>query len=373
MEKIQVAKPYFPEEDVAEILTKVRTVFESGMLMQGPFVQQFEQDFADYVGVRFARAVNSGTSALQGILSYYEVRDREVLVPVNTFLASANAVLFAGGRPVFVDIDPETLLLDVKDMARRVTSRTAGLILVHAAGLITEQLGEIQRFCRERGLFLLEDAAHAAGSSRQGRKAGALGDAAAFSLLATKIITAGGEGGLVTTNDERLAHRITSLRFHGEDFKRGIQDRVGYSWRMTEMQAIVGATQVRRLDEIVSRRMHIAAAYDRAFTSLPQVKPLRVAEGDKAAYYKYPLRLASTLPRRAVQERLDAEFGVRTGTSYWPPCHLQPAYMEAFGYRVGDYPVAERALDQTLALPVHCSLTEHEIRRVIHAVGTVCG
>jgi dTDP-4-amino-4,6-dideoxygalactose transaminase len=373
MAKIQVAKPYFPEEDITEILANVRAALESGMLMQGKLVQRFEEDFANYVGARFARAVNSGTSALVGILDYYGVRDREVLVPVNTFLASANAVLFAGGTPVFADIDPDTLLVSFADLRSRVTSRTAGVILVHVAGLIPQDLDDIRRFCTDRGLFLIEDAAHAAGSSRGSRKVGSLADAAAFSLLATKVITAGGEGGMVTTDDEQLAHRVTSLRFHGEDTTRGIQDRVGYSWRMTEMQAACGITQVRRLDEIVSKRMQVAAAYDRAFAALSTVRPLRTAEGDRIAYYKYPLRLLPPLERRAVQERLDREFDVRTGTSYWPPCHLQPAYRNAFGYREGDYPVAEAALDRTIALPMHCHLTADEIRRVIHAVTTVCG
>ena len=223
-----------------------------------------------------------------------------------------------------------------------------------------------------RDSFLIEDAAHAAGSGRGSERAGGLVDAGAFSLLATKVITAGGEGGMVTTNDEKLAHRIVSLRFHGEDHTRGIQDRIGYSWRMTELQAIVGTTQVRRLDEIVTRRMQIAASYDRAFAALPRVRTLRTAEGDRIAYYKYPLRLLPPLERRAVQQRIDKEFDVQTGTSYWPPCHLQPAYRQAFGYREGDYPVAEKALDQTIALPMHCHLTEDEIRRVIHAVSTVC-
>jgi dTDP-4-amino-4,6-dideoxygalactose transaminase len=373
MAKIQVAKPYFPAADVDTILGEVRTVLESGMLMQGPFVRRFEEAFAAYVGTRFARAVNAGTSALTGILAYYDARDREVLVPVNTFLATANAVLFAGGRPVFVEMDADSLQVDVDDLERRIGPRTAGVVLVHLAGLVSQDVDRLRALCAAKGLFLIEDAAHAAGSSRGGRRAGSLGDAAAFSLLATKIITAGGEGGIVTTDDEALAQRITSLRFHGEDTTRGIQDRIGYSWRMTEMQAIVGHAQVRRLDEIVARRMQIAAAYDRAFASMPRVRTVRVPEGDRNAYYKYPLRLLPPLDRRAVQERLDREFGVRTGTSYWPPCHLQPAYRAAFGHREGEYPVAEAVLAQTIALPMHCDLTDDEVRRVIGAVGVVCG
>ena len=373
MDKVQVARPYFPAQDIDEIVTDIRGVLESGMLMQGKHLRHFEQEFAAYCGVDFARAVNSGTSALMGILDYLGICGREVLIPVNTFLASTNAVLHMGGKPVFVDIDPETLLVDFDDLCRRITPDTAGVMLVHCAGLITQDLDRIRDLCAQRDLFLIEDAAHAAGSSRQGQRAGSLGMAAAFSMLATKIITAGGEGGMVTTNDEELAHRIVSLRFHGEDHKRGIQDRVGHSWRMTEIQAICGIRQVRRLDEIVDRRMEIAARYDRAFASLPNVRPLRVPEGDRNAYYKYPLWLRPPLEREAVRARLDQEYDVRSGTSYWPPCHLQPAYRNGFGYREGDFPAAESALGQTIALPMHCDLTSDEIHRVIDAVGAVCG
>jgi perosamine synthetase len=142
---------------------------------------------------------------------------------------------------------------------------------------------------------------------------------------------------------------------------------------MTEMQAIAGVTQVRRLDEIVTRRMAVAAEYDSAFVTRDRVRPLRTVAGDRIAYYKYPLRLLPPLDRRAVAERLDREFGVRTGTSYWPPCHLQPAYRATCGYKEGDFPVAEDALARTIALPMHCHLTAEEVRRVIAGVTAVCG
>ena len=370
---VQVARPYFPAEDIDWITKEVRAVFESGLLMQGKWVEAFENAFAEACGVRFARTVNSGLSALIGCLSFFDVREREVLVPTNTFLASANGVHWAGGRPVFVDIDPRTLLIDLDDLQRRITSKTAGLMLVHGNGLIPPNLDEIIATCRDRGLFVLEDAAHAAGSSQNGRRAGSLGDAAAFSMLATKIISAGGEGGMVTTNDEALAQRIVSLRFHGEDHTRGIQDRIGWSWRMTEIQAIAGLSQVRRLDEIVDLRMRVAARYDEAFGRLERVRPLPLPAGDRNASYKYPLWLAPPLERNQVKQRLDQEFRVKSGTAYWPPCHLQPAYREAFGHREGDYPNAEASLAQTIALPIHCNLTDEEIERVITAITVVCG
>ncbi|MEO2169597.1 MAG: DegT/DnrJ/EryC1/StrS family aminotransferase [bacterium] len=373
MEMIQVAKPYFVKEDIDFIMKHTREVLESGMLMQGEWVGQFEEAFAEYCGTRYARAVNAGTSALIAALDYLGCEGREVLVPTNTFLASANAVIFAGATPVFCDIVPATLLIDYDEIVARTNENTAGLILVHQAGLIPPDLQRIREYCRDKGLFLLEDSAHAAGSSSAEGRAGSLGDAAAFSMLATKIITSGGEGGMVTTNSEELAHRVVSLRFHGEDSKRGIQDRVGYSWRMTEIQAIAGLTQVRRLDEIIAKRMDVAARYDAGFAGLGKVNVLPLPEGVKNAYYKYPLILADGLKRPEVKERLEKEFGVKSGTSYWPPCHLQPAYRDRYGYKEGDYPRAEAALNQTIALPMHCHLTDDEVGRVIEAVSTIVG
>lgn len=371
--KISISKPYFTESDIERVLKDVRSVFESGMMMQGFFVEKFEQAFAHYVGTTHARAVNSGTSALHAILEFYNIRGSEVLVPVNTFLATPNAVLFAGGKPVFVEMDPETLCLDVDDLKRKITPKTKGIIVVHLAGLIQPRIEEIEAICKERSLFLIEDAAHAHGSSHQGRVAGSFGDAAAFSFLATKVITTGGEGGVVTTRDIKLADRVKSLRFHGEDATRGVQDRIGYSWRMTEMQAIVGLAQVGRLTEIVERRMAVAATYDNAFRGNKNLKTVHVPEGDKNAYYKYPLILAKGTNRLVVKERLEKEFGVSSGTSYWPPCHLQPAYQKAFGYSEGMFPVAEDVLSRTISLPMHCHLTEEEISRVIEAVEKICG
>lgn len=372
MEKIQVSKPYFLKDDIDEIISDIRTIFESGMLMQGQFVERLEKDFAQLIGVKYARAVNSGTAALQTVLNYYNVRDSEVIVPVNTFLASANAVTFEGGKPVFADIDSKTLTVDFEDLKRKTTEKTRGVILVHIAGLISPRTDEIRAWCSERGLFLLEDAAHAHGSMQAGAYAGSLGDAGAFSFLATKVITTGGEGGMVTTNNKELADRVVSLRFHGEDHKRGIQDRVGCSWRMTEIQAIAGITQVRRLNEIVAIRMRVAKQYDDAFSSLVGVKTINLPVGDRHAYYKYPLILPHAQNREVVKDRLEKEFAISSGTCYWPPCHLQPAYKKAFGYHEGMFPVAEDVLNRTIALPMHCHLTDEEIERVIRGVITVC-
>jgi dTDP-4-amino-4,6-dideoxygalactose transaminase len=234
-------------------------------------------------------------------------------------------------------------------------------------------MSEIREWCRAHDLFLIEDAAHAAGSRSAEGNAGALSDAGAFSMLATKVITSGGEGGMVTTNNKELAHRVTSLRFHGEDSTRGIQNRIGYSWRMTELQAVVGYFQIKRLEEIVSRRMGVAQAYDKAFVGVSCLSVYKTSPGYRNGYYKYPLRLLPPLNRLDVKKKLEESFGIKTGTSYWPPCHLQPAYRAAFSYKEGDFPIAEEVLNQTISLPMYCGLTPEEIGRVVTGVLAVCG
>jgi len=365
--------PYFPKGDIKMILKTIKSVLENRQVMQGKYVEEFERRFAKFVGAKYAIAVNSGTSALQGALNYFDIRGREVLVPVNTFLASANAVLFEGGIPIFVDINPTMLCIDVTKIEERINKKTKGIILVHLAGLITPDIERIKKICKKHKIFLLEDASHAQGSEIHGKRAGAFGDAAAFSLLASKVITSGGEGGIVTSNNKKLIDRIRSLRFHGEDHKRGIQDRLGYSWRMTEMQAVVGIEQVKRLPEIVRKRMAIGRAYDHAFRNLSKVSPVPVEKDSKNTYYKYPLIMDRSLDRLKVKKRLIEEFGIKSGTSYWPPCHLQPAYKKKFKYKKRDFPIAEDVLDRTISLPIYTSMTKTEVSRVIEGVKKVCG
>lgn len=377
MPKIDVVQksnnPYLPKENVRTIVKRIKEILENGQLMQGKYVKRFEEQFARFVGTEYAVAVNSGTSALQGILNFFDIQGREVLVPVNTFLASSNAVLFEGGIPVFVDIDPKTLCVDVGKLEKKINKKTKGVMVVHLSGLITPDVEKIRKLCKKHKLFLIEDAAHAHGSSLNGKKAGSLGDAAAFSMLASKVMTSGGEGGMVTTNNKKIADRVRSLRFHGEDKTRGIQDRIGYSWRMTEMQAIVGIEQVNRLQEMVNKRMAIAYAYDKAFKDLEKVTSVHLFPKSKNAYYKYPLILDPSLKRLSVKKKLEEDYGVKTGTSYWPPCHLQPAYVKEFGYKKGDFLVAEDVLDRTISLPISAGLLKKEIRQVIEAVKEVCG
>ncbi len=365
--QIPSTKPYFPEADIKTILKNTEKALRSGRLWNGPFLAEFEKEFAKTSGTKYAIGMNSATAVLQAILEFYDIKDREVITPTNTFIATSNAVLFAGGTPVLADMHPETLCIDPVDLKKRITKKTKGIILVHLGGLITPHIEEIRRIAKQHKLFLIEDASHAHGATRKGKPAGAWGDAAAFSFYVTKVITSGGLGGMLTTNNMELAEYARSMRFHGEGETRGIQERLGNDWSLSEPQAIIGLAQTKRLKEIVKKRMAIAAAYDKAFAKLPNVKPFPLPPKTIHSYYKYLILLESPLAKEKVRTALK-ERGIATGSLYWPPCHLQPVYQKKFGSKKGDFPVAEDILSRAIALPMYAGMTKKEREYVVARV-----
>jgi len=212
--RIPKTQPFFLDEDIPLILDDIRAVLKSGRLILGPYTQQFEKDFQEYCGVKYAVAVSSCTSALEIVLRYFDVAGKEVILPTNTFIATANAVTYSAGKPVLTDIDPDTLCMCPDDMLRKMTPNTCGVIVVHIAGLIDPAIQRIRQVCRERGIFMIEDASHAHGATLSGEKAGNLGNAGCFSMYPTKVMTTS-TGGMITTNDEGLAEYAVSLRHHG--------------------------------------------------------------------------------------------------------------------------------------------------------------
>ena len=372
-------RPYFPEADRREIAEAICTVLEGGRLTQGPWVEKFESAFAAYTGTKYAVATNSGTSALEILLRYYDVSGQDVIVPTNTFLSTANAVLFAGGKPVLADIAPETLCLDPEDLIRRLTPRTRGVILVHIAGLITPQLAEIRRICNQKGLFLIEDAAHAPGGAINGERAGSLADGGAFSFYPTKPLTTG-EGGMITTRDPECACFARSLRCHGiavgdenSGANRNLLLRLGYNWRMSEMQGVIGFYQLKRLDEALDKRRQVAEYYRKALKGIPGLQLFSHPDGHRHSYYKFPVLLRQPHQRSIIINTLAEKYGIQSGSIYWPPCHLQPFYRERFGFRTGDFPVAERILSQTIALPIFPEMNRADVSRVGNAFRRLLG
>lgn len=253
--KIPPVKTYFPDEDIQQVKSDVETILRSGMLTLGAYVQRFESNMAEQCMVKHAVGVNSGTSALEIALRFLRLKqDDEVIVPTNTFSATVAAVIHAGAKPKLADIDYESLCIDLQNVKRSLSSHTKAVIVVHIGGLICPEIKKIRDFCAANKLFLIEDAAHAAGSTLDGQSAGSFGDVGCFSFYPTKVITAC-EGGAITSNRDDVVEFARILRDQG---KAGPDSNditeLGYNWRMSELSAAVGLAQIRRLKEIVTKR-----------------------------------------------------------------------------------------------------------------------
>ncbi len=294
-------------------------------------------------------------------LTYYNIKDSEVIVPTNTFISDPNAVLLAGGKPVFADMNPNTLGIDIDDVQRKVTEKTKGVIVVHIAGLVCPQIHEIKLFCREKGLFLLEDCAHAHGASMDGQKAGTFGDVGCFSFYPTKVMTAC-EGGMIITNNARLAEQARYLRRCGQNSDR-MMVTLGHNWRMSELSAIVGKSQLDHLEEFINRRNSIAIEYKTSYPMLTHWL-FSAAPNFRHSYYKYPIRLAEGIDRFKVAAVMKDKYGIETGHVYYPPCHMHPYYKQHQGVKDGDLTKAEQILKQILCLPMHVALTDENVKYI---------
>jgi perosamine synthetase len=364
--RVPPASVHFPAEDRATILRQLNECLTSGQLTLGRYGRELEERFAAYLGVRHAVAVSSGTSAIEIPLRALGVEGKDVLVPANTFFATAAAVVHAGGRPRFVDCDPETMALDPVDLRRCIGPETAGAIVVHIGGLVTPAIDAIRQACDEAGIWLFEDAAHAHGSAQAGRMAGTFGVAASFSFYPTKVI-AGGEGGLIVTDDDRIAEEARIYRDQGKaGFYTNFHTRMGANWRMSEPHAILALSQFGRLDEFIAHRQRIAGIYNAALASLPGVTPLTVPEGARCNYYKYVAYLPDGADRAALKQTLRAEFEVGlSGEVYDRPLHQQPVFAPWVDRPL---PGAERLCARHICLPVFATMTDDQAEYVVESL-----
>lgn len=335
----------------------------------GRFVPLFESAFAQYCGVEHAVAVSSGTAALHLALLALGVKPGdEVIVPALTYVATANAVVYCGARPVFADSEPQTWNLDPSELERLITPRTRGIVAVHLYGHPAD-MDPILKIASRHGLFVIEDAAQAHGAEYRGRRVGRFGSAAAFSFFGNKIITTG-EGGMVVTEDGELAERMRWLRGQGMDPKRRYWfPIVGYNYRMTNLQAAVGLAQLERIDQRLEERRRIAQWYERHLAPLEDRVVLpRQQSWARHAFWLYSIVLGDTAPveRDEVMTRLE-ERGIETRPVFYP-LHVLPPYEES---RVC-LPVAEQIANRGISLPTHPLLTEEDICYVAGALGEIC-
>ena len=354
-------------------------VLKSDYLTTGPKIAEFEQSVSDYVGAKYAVAVSNGTAALHAACFAAGIGEGdEVITTPITFAASANCVLYCGGKPVFADIDPQTYNIDAEDIKRKITARTKAVIPVHLAGQPCD-MDAIHKIAEEYHLMVIEDGAHALGSVYKGKKIGALSDMTTFSFHPVKPITTG-EGGMVVTDDEELYQRLVLFRSHGitRDASLLTEDggpwfyqqlELGYNYRITDIQCALGCSQMKKLQRFIGRRRELAARYDEALKDCPHlVLPYQLPQTE-SGYHLYIIQVTDC-DRRQVFEELRAK-GVGVNVHYIP-VYYHPYYRE-HGYGDVCCPHAEQLYQRMMSIPLHAGMTDAQQDYVIQCIKEIAG
>ncbi|GGF90388.1 glutamine--scyllo-inositol aminotransferase [Rhodococcoides trifolii] len=345
-----------------DLLPEIEKVLRTAAFIGGRAVSDFEAQYADYVGVRHCIGVANGTDAVELALRACGVeRGDEVVLPANTFIATAEAVSRIGAVPVLVDVVPDTLLIDPQQVDKALTPRTAAVVPVHLFGQIAP-MDAIASICDGADVAVIEDAAQSQGARQGGQSAGSFGRAAATSFYPGKNLGAAGDAGAVTTDDPAVAERVRVIAAHGSATKY-VHDVVGFNSRLDALQAVVLSAKLRRLDDWNTRRREAAARYDTLLSDVPGIRLPISDETNVDVWHLYVVRVAD---RDAVADTLAAE-GVATGIHYPTPVHLTGAYRH-LGYRSGDFPVTETAASEMLSLPMFPHITAAQQEHVADTV-----
>ena len=358
---IPIAKPLIGEEEKRAVLE----VLSSGMLAQGKKVAKFEENFADYIKVKHAIAVNSGTSALHTALLACGIRQGdEVITTPFSFIATANAILYCQAKPVFADIDEKTFNIDPEQIKEKITSKTKALLVVHLYGLPCE-MQAIKEICEDYKLLLIEDACQAHGAEYKGKRVGSFGDAGVFSFYPTKNMTTG-EGGMITTNNEKIAEKARLIREHGAK-QRYLHETLGYNYRMTDIAAAIGIEQLKKLDKMNETRIKNAEILTKGIRGINGITLPFVPNGTKHVFHQYTIRITGDykLTREQLIEKMKAN-GIASMIYYPIPIHKQPLYIK-LGYK-DKLPNAEKACEEVLSLPVHAGVDRDGINRIIEVI-----
>ena len=364
MYNIPLAKP-----DITDVERKaVAGVLKTPFLSLGPKLKDFEKKIAKYIGVKHAVAVSSGTAALHLIIKALDVRDGdEVITTPFSFISSSNCILYERARPVFVDINPDTLNIDTKKIEEKINKKTKAILAVDIFGYPADW-EKLKSISKKYKLFLIEDSAEALGSELKNKKCGSFGDAAVLAFYPNKQITTG-EGGAVLTNSKRIADLCRSMSNQGRKVKNGKwleHERLGYNYRLSEINCALGLAQLSRVKEIISKRKKITEMYNRRLKNFSEIKIPQDNKESKVSTFVYVIRLNekySLKDRQVIIKRM-AERGIYCG-EYFHAIHLQPFYRKIMNYKMGDFPVTESVSQRTVALPFFNDLKIGEIDFVV--------
>jgi len=374
--QIHLSRPDVTEREIDAVCAVLR----GPDLSLGPKLAAFERAFAEYVGRRRAIAVNSGTSGLFLCMSALGIGPGdEVITTPFTFIASATSIMMAGAKPVFVDIDPVSLNIDPAQIECRITERTKAILPVEVFGNPTG-FDKICEIAAQHNLAVIEDSCEALGSALNGKKAGTFGTMSVFGFYPNKQITTG-EGGMILTDDDTLAHTCVSLRNQGRDEDSGwlAHERLGYNFRLSDISCALGIVQLSRISEIKTKRRQVAQWYQEILTDDDRLMVPAEPDGCDVSWFVFVVRLTNhfTLEQRdrILQQMMDRRIQV---SNYFPPVHLMPFIAEQFGYQQGDFPIAEAVSQRTIALPFHNHLTKDEVavvcetlREILHSVSCI--
>ncbi len=356
---VDLHKQYEPLKE--EILSGIEKVLDGMHLFLGENVQALEKEFAQFCGATHGIGVSDGTASLNIILRAMGIGPGDEVITVShTFIATAEAILLTGAKPVFVDIDPITYLMDVSQVEKKITAHTKAILHVHLYGQ-TVDMDPLLDIAKRHGLRVVEDACQAHGAEYKGRKAGAIGDAGGFSFYYSKNLGGYGEGGFITTNDSELADKIRKIRDHGSGI-RYHHDLVGFNGRLEEIQAVVLRAKLPHLAEWNARRREHARLYSELLRGTPAITPGE-SSGNVPVYHLYVIRV----PKRDELQAFLKERGIFTGIHYPIPIHLQRA-VDFLGYKKGVMPVTENVVSQILSLPMYAEICDEEIKHVADSI-----
>ena len=362
-----------------EEINAVVEVLKSKWLSMGPVTQKFEQEFAKYLGVKYAFAVSSGTAALHIACRVLGIREGdEVIVPSLTFVATANAVLYCGAKPVFADITSlDNFNISPDDIQEKITNKTKAIIVVHYGGYPCD-MRAIMEIAEDYKLKVIEDSAHAIGAEYEGQKCGTFGDIGCFSFFANKNLVTG-EGGMIVTNDDKLAEKIKIIRSHGmtaltwdrfkgHSYTYDVVD-LGYNYRLTEIASALGLIQLKKLDKNNEKRKKIVEEYVKKLKKFSEIHiPFKNFKG-KSSYHIFPILLTENIDRFEFMKRL-REKGIQTSIHY-PPIHLFTYYRRVFGFKEGMLPKTEFVSKHEVTLPLHPLMTKDDVEYIINCITEV--